>query len=139
MGTTPFRTAPRTPRFLIGVGLLAGVLLAACDGSASADVPAVTFTSAPTLSGLISPNDYVIGWRFTTNGSIVISALGFYNPPNETFDGFIQTSNHNVGIVDVNTNLVLVSANVLTSDPLVPISSTVGGYRYHTLPTPFVL
>ena len=90
------------------------VILATCmilimgSGFAQA-APTADFTS-PTVD--YSDNSWSLGWAFTVNQPITVTALGFYD---DLKDGL--TESHYVGIFDAGQNLV-VSAQVTPGNPL---------------------
>jgi hypothetical protein len=70
---------------------------------------------------------FSLGWRFTANQDVSVSALGFYDANQ---DGL--TTSHAVGIFDVETCTLLASTTVMPSDPLE------GFFRFHDI-APIVL
>jgi hypothetical protein len=84
---------------------LATIAFAIPSLTASAQVPAMTWTSAPTSTGA-----FVLGWQFnTTNFNVQVTALGVYdnNAKNSLPDGLVES--HTVGIYNsVGTLLVSV-------------------------------
>lgn len=67
-------------------------------------------------------NSYCLGWRFTTNKDVIVTALGFYDDKKNGITG-----NHDVGIYDVVSHQLLATTQVVPSDPLI------GFFRYHAL------
>lgn len=65
---------------------------------------------------------YSLGWRFTANQDIQVTALGFYD---DKKNGLIE--NHDVGIFDLNCNL-LARRTVRPTNPLT------GFFRYRNIP-----
>ncbi len=89
--------------------------------------PALTFSTADVASS--DPSSYTLGWRFTTNAPVTVTALGYFD---QGHDGLGES--HAVGIYDGSGNL-LTSATV----PAGTSGSLVGDFRYVTLSTPLVL
>jgi len=83
--------------------------------------PAVSFQLTPANVGTDYPLS--LGWEFSTNTNVAVSALGFYVDPQ-----YGLTQGHAVGIYDASGNL-LVSTTVSSSDPLV------GWFAYHPVAT----
>ncbi len=93
---------------------------------AVADGPALDIQST---TGGQDRNDgsFSLGWTFTLNSQVTVTALGFYSANM----GALSTS-HDVGIYDAGCNLVA-TTTVLPTDALR------GFFRYHDLPSPVVL
>ncbi len=107
------------------LSVLCTVVLSAVS---AADTPALDITGlGPTGFDYIQ-GSYSLGFRFTANKDLNVTALGFYD---DLKDGI--TGNHDVGIYDVVTQQLLVSTTVVPSDPLT------GFFHYHTLGTPYIL
>lgn len=70
---------------------------------------------------------YSLGWRFTAKHDLQVTELGFYDDGKNGL-----TESHRVGIYDVGTKQLLVSATVVPTDPLT------GFFRYHPI-TPTTL
>jgi hypothetical protein len=102
---------------------LAAVVLAIAPMGATAQTPALTFTTAPTSSGA-----FVIGWQFTTNVAVTVSSLGNFDNNN---DGLVES--HTVGIYN-SVGTLLVSAIV----PAGTAGTLISGFRYTSI-SPFVL
>jgi len=103
---------------------LAGSLFAAVPVSSQA-APIYDFTSAPIFFG---DNPVTVGFLFTTNTTILIDALGFYD---DNQNG-LQTS-HEVGIFDLNGTL-LTSATIQSGSA----GMLDGKFRYTAI-SPFTL
>ena len=71
---------------------------------------------------------YSLGWSFTTNTAIQVTALGFYD---DLQNGLAQS--HPVGIYDKATQALLASVTVVPTDPLT------GYFRFAPLATPLTL
>ncbi len=100
-------------------GTLAICLVAA--GFASAQ------TAAFTMSGIVNDNNnntWCLGWSFTTNAAVSVTALGWYDTNQ---DGLNER--HSVGIFDDTTQLLVAGAStvVSTADPLT------AQFRYHAV------
>src|SRR5436309_3164306 len=93
-----------------------------------ADAPVLDITGLGANGFDYTQGTYSLGWYFTANKDLNITALGFYD---DKKDGIV--GNHDVGIYDSVTQTLLVSTTVVPTDPLT------GFFRYHTLATPFVL
>ncbi len=93
--------------------LVAAVSVLAFSGSCLAQVPAVTSFSGGTNFLSIDSTNLTLGWSFTANANLTVSALGFWdvNPPSP-----LQNS-HQVGLWTVSGTL-LASGTVLTNSPL---------------------
>lgn len=120
-----------------GVTCLAAVaLLAGGSGRAAADAFVVQNLTVNTFQG--GGINLVYGWEFTTNSTIIVTKLGWYD---HDFNGLATT--HQVGIFDGNTHQLLVStpigpgnAGPLEGPPVhvnfgFPDS---GGFRYVNIP-----
>jgi hypothetical protein len=111
-------------------GLL--LALAACAAiSAAAQVAGPR--TAITVPGLGNGFDYYqgsysLGWTFTPNSPITVTALGFYD---DLQNGLTQS--HPVGIYDKATQALLATATVVPTDPLT------GFFHYTPLATPLTL
>jgi hypothetical protein len=102
------------------VSLAALVLIVASAGRAVAG-PVLEFSSL----GFDSTNGaWSLGYQFTTNTNITVTALGMFDDTSIGGPGW--TSSHDVGIYDSVGNL-LVSKTVLSTDPLV------GHFRYSSV------
>ncbi|MGO9176069.1 MAG: DUF4082 domain-containing protein [Desulfobaccales bacterium] len=101
--------------FLV-VGVLGIALVFAGTQPASADLAAMSFTSAP----ISSQSQLSLGWAFTTNSAVTVDALGYY-----AYQGDAFNTPHTVGIFDSLGDL-LTSATLSagTIDPLT------GSFRY---------
>jgi hypothetical protein len=93
--------------------LLPAVLLLVFSGSCLAQVPAVTSFSGGTTFTSVDLTNLTLGWTFTANANITVSALGFWNvsPPSA-----LQNS-HQVGLWTASGTL-LTSGTVQTNSPL---------------------
>ena len=102
------------------LSLILSILFSIVNVSAQ---PALDFSS---LSGGFNfyQGSYSLGWRFTANQNINVSALGFYD---DLSDGL--AASHEVGIFDVLTCQLIVSTTVTPSDPIT------GFFRYRDVPT----
>jgi hypothetical protein len=105
------------------VHLLRLAALTAFAGLAAAQVPAVSsFTGATVFGAVSSPaSDQTIGFVFTPNSNIVVSALGVWEDP--TLGVTPLATSHQVGLWTSGGTL-LASATVLTSSPFT------GAWRY---------
>jgi hypothetical protein len=101
----------------IAIALALTVPVARADDA----IPAISFQLTPANVGTDDPQS--LGWVFSTNTDVAVSALGFYVGAQ---NGLTQT--HEVGIYDLSGNL-LVSTTVSSSDPLV------GWFAYHPVAT----
>jgi uncharacterized protein DUF4082 len=111
------------------VHLLRLAALSAFAGLAAAQVPAITsFTGATQFESISSPSsDQTIGFTFTANGDILVTALGVWD--STPADPLTQT--HQVGLWTSGGTL-LASATVLTTSPVT------GEWRYVAI-TPVML
>ena len=91
------------------VFLMAGLILAVGVNHAGAGL-AVDFTSVTTD---FTNNNWSLGWSFTVNQSVTVTALGFYD---DLQNGLTQP--HDVAIYDAQQQVV-VSGQVVRGDPLV--------------------
>lgn len=95
--------------------------------AAHAQVPAIDLGNNAEQGSNFNQDEYSLGWKFTTNQSITVTALGFYDADK---DGLAVS--HPVGIYDSQCQL-LASATVTPQDMLL------GYFRYHLLTAPIVL
>ncbi|HLK57790.1 MAG TPA: DUF4082 domain-containing protein [Chthonomonadaceae bacterium] len=104
--------------------VLAASLVLGLSHATLAQTSAYSFTTVP----ISYDSQLSLGFDFTTNSAVTVSALGYYDYGN---DGFL--TDHTVGIFDLNGNL-LTSTTLLagTGDPLV------NGFRYQAI-TPITL
>ncbi len=113
-------------RAVCGLALLA--ILAAAPASAQAGfVTAVTINSPNQLTDGAPPNPFEIGWRFTPNQQLVVTALGTWDG-----NGVTIPSGTKVGIFDS-------SANLIASVSISPTSTLSNQFRYENLATPVTL
>jgi len=85
----------------------AAVLLGA--GQPARANPIISFTS-PTID--FNNITHLVGWEFTANTNILVTALGFYDNP---VNGL--TASHDIGIYDATTQALVLSGVVNPSDP----------------------
>jgi hypothetical protein len=100
--------------------------LASITVGASAQIPALSFTTAPLSSGA-----YVMGWQFTVKpaNSLQVSSLGFFD---DNSNGLLQA--HTVGIYD-SVGALVVSAVVPTGTA----GTLLNGYRYTSISSTLLL
>jgi len=112
------------PRFAIGCALL--LLLAALPSRA--DTPAISFTGT-TVNG--TTGAFSLGFEFTTNGTIDVSALGYYNASLNGGDSSFQNGTCNCGEVGIFNagGTLLASTTVTGADPVN------GFFNYTSIPT----
>jgi hypothetical protein len=112
---------------------------------------AVAALSAPCLAGTVATivdyelsgdrntGEYSLGWEFGLSAPVTVTALGFWDYEG---DGFHAASGGltsvDVGIYDLSGNLLL-SAEVLSSDPASNQLADGSVFRFHTLGTSLVL
>ena len=97
-------------------------------GPYAGDGPAVSFTG---VTDNFTNGNWSLGWQFSTNVSIDVTALGYYNASLTGGDSSFQNGTCNcgeVGIYDSAGNL-LASTTVTSADPVV------GFFNYATIPT----
>jgi hypothetical protein len=106
-------TKTRSICIALAVSLLLGV------AHLRADSPAVDFSSV-NPSDNFTNNSWSLGWSFTTNVAISVSALGYYNASLTGGLAGLSADCHcgEVGIFDSAGDL-LVSAQVTSSDPVI--------------------
>src|SRR5438876_3613240 len=116
-------------RFSRGLARLAlagavGLLLAATGPRAMADSPGVGFTAAPVGFAWFQ----TLGWSFTTNASVTVDALGYYDLAG---DGLAVA--HDIG-------LFTSTGTLLTSTAVAPgvVDPLIGSFRYAPI-TPITL
>ena len=85
--------------------LTAAVLWAGGSGRAAADIFAVQDLTVNSFMG--GGSNLVYGWEFTTNATITVTKLGWYD---HGFDGLATT--HQAGIFDTSTMQLLVSTSI---------------------------
>jgi hypothetical protein len=100
----------------VGVSFLVFALL--CGGSRVDAIPIVTNISGGAI-GTIGGGPADVGWEFSVNRQLLVTALGFWDPSVIT----PLRGNHEVGIWDLNGNL-LADGTVLTNSPFT------GSFRY---------
>jgi len=108
---------------------LAAIAIAVTPMTAIAQVPAMTWTTAPTSTGA-----FVLGWQFsTTNFNVQVTALGVFdnNAKNSLPDGLAEA--HTVGIYN-SVGTLLVSAVV----PAGAVGTLNNFYRYTNI-SPIIL
>jgi hypothetical protein len=93
-------------------------ILAVLPQAYAAEVPALTSFTDPTV---YYGQSHSLGYKFTANSNIVVSALGFYNDPQNA-----MKLAHDVGIFS-NSGALLASTTVTTS------GTQVGLFRYANL------
>jgi hypothetical protein len=122
-----FAPAPRIAR-LIGSKLWVTLCFLVLAASARADVLAYDFI--PDHSQDRNDGPWSLGWEFTVNTPIWVTALDFWDNP---FSALTQS--HDVAIYD-STQTEVAFATVLTTDPLAPGAAT--NWREHAI-TPVYL
>lgn len=125
------RTSGRPARWLRtihGLFLSAALAMGALPVVASADAPALSFTS--TNGSFIDGTTRMLGWQFSAASPISVTALGWFD-----LGGNGLASAHQIGIWEKNTQTLVASATVTagTGDPLS------GFFRYSTLASPTTL
>ncbi len=104
----------------LGYGLAACVMILFVAPVAVADSTALGFDALG--SGFdYSQNTYSLGWKFTVNKDISVTALGFYD---DLKNGLTQ--NHDVGIYDMSCQLV-------ASTTVTPADALTGFFRFHPI------
>jgi hypothetical protein len=115
--------------FLGAVGLLAALLPSSLMASSS---PAIGFTGLNSNpDNTLNTGPYSLGWEFSTNTAIDVTALGFFDATlaNASYTGLGNcTGCGEVGIYN-STGTLLVSTSVTTS------GTEVGDFYYATVPT----
>ncbi len=107
----------------------AGAICILCSFAAcAADTPALDVVTVAPGEDYYQGSSYCLGWRFTTNTDVQVTALGFYDDLKDGIHG-----NHDCGIYDVVSQQLLATATVVPSDALT------GFFRYHALATPVTL
>src|ERR1044071_7459809 len=115
-----------TAKLAVRVSVVFGLLASTAIG-ASAQFMVLDFTT-PTNN--FTNLNWSLGWRFTTNTPINITAFCYYD---DFRDGMLN--NHEVALYDTATEFQFLRIDVLKTDPLVN-----GNYfRCHTLPSPISL
>jgi hypothetical protein len=102
--------------------LLRLAALSAFAGLALAQVPAITGFTGATAFGSINDTAQTIGFTFTANSSLIVSALGFW----EQNTGANLTQTHQVGLW-TSTGTLLASATVAVN------GAVTGNWRYATI------
>lgn len=116
--------------FSRALGCVSRRLLFALLALVAFPVAANTAITVPALGSGFNyyQGSYSLGWSFTANTSIQVTALGFYD---DLQNGLVQA--HPVAIYDKATQALLASATVSPTDPLS------GYFRYVSLATPLAL
>jgi hypothetical protein len=96
------------------------------SGHTKAQTPALSFNGY-TPAWEYTQSSYVIGWYFQPTAPISVSALGWYNDRNGL------SSDHPVGIYDIQSGQYVATTVVRTTDPLT------GVFRYRDLAVPVTL
>jgi hypothetical protein len=112
--------------------LLRPAALLAFAGLALAQAPAITSFTGNTQVGTVEPfpgSDRTVGFNFTANSNLTVSALGVWEDPANGTAPLTQT--HQVGLWN-SSGTLLASATVLTNSPLT------GRWRYVSV-TPVTL
>ena len=103
--------------------LALAALFVVAASSAQAQSPALGFIGY-TPAWEYTQDSYVIGWYFQVNTPVTVSALGWYNDSNGL------SSDHPVGLYDMQGNDFVATTTVAVNDPLT------GVFRYHDLASP---
>jgi hypothetical protein len=111
-------------RSILLLMLVSAVMFVPC--LVRAQSPALSFNGY-TPSWEYTQDSYLIGWYFQVNTPTTVSALGWYNDSNGL------SSDHPVGIYDIQAGAFIASTTVRTSDPLT------GVFRYRDLASPVTL
>jgi hypothetical protein len=114
------------PVFCIGCGVL--LLLLAAAVPSRADEPAISFTGT-TVNG--TTGAFSLGFEFTTNNAIDVSALGYYNASLNGGDSSFQNGTCDCGEVGIFNagGTLLASTTVTGADPVN------GFFNYASIPT----
>ena len=102
------------------------VALAATAAANAAPITGLTSYTSQAVHPNADNQDHSLGWRFTVNTPVTLSALG-YNYFNENY-----SSNHLVGIYNT-------SGTLLASATVTNASTVYNGYRYTNLGSPLTL
>jgi len=111
---------PRIPSFLT-TSLALVVLAVFGRASHAGPMPGIEFSNSGTN---MTTGSWSLGWKFTVNAKITITALGFYD---DTGNGLFQS--HDVGLYNTFGHFIE-QVTVTNADPLI------GHFRYHNLATP---
>lgn len=120
--------------FVALLSLVAALVVASQNNAHAVSVPAVTFTNAQYT---FDAGSYSLGYEFTPNKNINVTALGYYDHGGDGLAGPSQ-----VGIFNQATTLLIPGASVTvptsTGGTLVG-NGPDGYYRYQSLTTPILL
>lgn len=109
---------------IVAVSICAALFLVGTQAIADGPALDIEFTTG---GQDLNNGSFSLGWNFTVNSQVTVTALGFYSANKGAL-----SSSHDVGIYDAGCNLVATT----TVQP----SDTLRGYfRYHNLPAPVVL
>jgi len=107
------------------LGVLSIIVFFSVSPVSAVDMPALISFDSPAVT---YGGDHSLGYKFGTNTSVVVTALGFYDDLN----ALPMAINHDVGIFDT-------SGTLLASATVTPAGFQVGLFRYASLSSPLLL